>query len=114
MKIVREKRIPPQPARVIPAELERIEQHEVDVCDICRHPAAHKCKICNRDVCGRCREYDPTDGSDYVGSWCSSCLQLWKDKYRAIDSELESNYDTACEAMQRDWKAESLGRRCEE
>lgn len=110
MKVTKETPFAAVPERVVPAQPAWTERRTEVICDICEtHRHYQKCAICNRDLCKSCTIYDPRDNSDYPNRWCPVCLKLWNEKYDAANSELESDYDDAAEALWDEWKAASLG-----
>lgn len=121
MKITKTKTIPARPERIIEAQPARTEEYMEVVCDACRDRSPcrrfsrrlHSCEICGRDLCGRCRQFDPTNCSDYPGAWCLVCLKLWREKYEAEKVSIENTYDRACEQMKSEWATESLSKAAE-
>lgn len=65
---------------------------------------AHKCIICDRDICKRHTVPDPDDNGDYPDQWCTICNQFYYQKRRAI----EQKYDKQIEELLKKVKEESL------
>ena len=103
MKVTRTKVVPAKPAQA-----ERTEKYQVDICDVCaKHLRQTECDICGRDACRSCSCYCSVYSSDDT-TVCATCRELWDTVYKAQIAAIEMAADEAIAKMRAAWKAESI------